>query len=158
MIAEGETAPTFTVPGTAGEEIEKHALSDYTQNGAAILVFYPFDFSPICTEELCLFRDAEWLTFTEDVDVLGISLDSCYAHKRFIQEHNLTFPLLSDTKGHVTEQYGVAYDEWEHHAGVPKRALVTIDDSLTVRYTWVTENAYQNPNLEELHQAVAALS
>lgn len=157
MISESEEAPTFTIPGTEGNEIKKYSLSEYTENGAVVLVFYPFDFSPVCTEELCLFRDAEWLTFTEDVDVLGISLDSGYAHKRFIKEHNFTFPLLSDTKGRVTKQYGVAYDEWEHHVSVPKRALITVDDSLTVRYTWVTEDAYQNPNLDELHQAVEAL-
>lgn len=158
MISEGDTAPGFSIPGTAGEEIEKYHLSEFTEVGAAVLVFYPFDFSPVCTEELCMFRDAEWLTVAENVDVLAISLDSCYAHKRFIQENNLQFPLLSDTRGHVSEEYGVAYDEWEHHTGVPKRALVTIDDSRTVRYTWVTDDAYENPSLDDLHQTVKALA
>lgn len=158
VIVEGETAPAFTVPGTEGEDIEKYRLSEFTERGAVVLVFYPFDFSPVCSEELCMFRDAEWLTFTEDVDVVGVSLDSCYAHKRFIEQYDLPFPLLSDTTGQVTEQYGLAYDEWEHHVGVPKRALVTVDDSRTVRYVWVTENAYENPSLDELHDTVTVLA
>lgn len=158
MVEVGERAPDFTLPGTAGDQITKYRLADHTQRGVVVLVFYPFDFSPVCTEELCEFRDAEWLTFTDDVDVFGVSSDSCYAHKRFIDEYDLNFPLLSDTMGTVTEAYGLAYDEWEHHAGVPKRALVTVDESRTVRYRWVTESAYENPSTEELEQTVRALS
>lgn len=158
MIAEGDTAPSFTLPGTRGNDVEKYRLSDFIDSGAVVLVFYPFDFSPVCTDELCMFRDAEWLTFTEGVDVVGISLDSCYAHRRFIHEHNLPFPLLSDTTGQVTREYGLSYDEWEHHVGVPKRALVTIDDSQSVRYVWATEDAYQNPSFDELRGTVTSLA
>jgi len=122
-----------------------------------VLVSYPFDFSPVCTEVMCDFRDAEFLAFTEEVDVFGISLDACYAHKRFIKEYDIPFPLLSDPKGRVTEQLGLAYEEWESHEGVPKRAIVTIDDSQTVRYVWSTEDAYESPSLDELHEAVLAV-
>lgn len=158
MISTGTTAPDFEIPGTEGSEIQPYRLSDYTERGAVVLVFYPFDFSPVCTEEFCEFRDAEWLTVTENVDVFGISRDSCYAHQRFIQENDLPFPLLSDTEGSVIADYGVRYEEWEHHRGVPKRALVTIDDSQTVRYAWKTEGAYEAPSLSELHQTVTALT
>lgn len=158
VVQRGGDAPDFTLPGTDGDEISRYTLSEYTDDGPVILIFYPFDFSPVCTAELCMFRDAGWLLFTEGVDVFGISLDSCYAHKRFIQENDLPFPLLSDTVGEITERYGLAYDEWENHKGVPKRALVTVDKSNTVRYTWVTENAYNNPSLDELHQTVTMLA
>lgn len=158
MINIGDTVPEFTLPGTGGDEINKYQLADFIDSGVAVLVFYPFDFSPVCTKELCMFRDAEWLAFTGDVDVVGISLDSAYAHKRFIQDHSLTFPLLSDTKGRITESYGLAYDEWEHHVGVPKRALITIDDSNVVQYTWKTEDAYENPSLDELRESIKSLT
>lgn len=157
MVGINDSVPDFELPGTRGESIDTYRLSDYTDEGGVVLTFYPFDFSPVCASVLCNFRDAEFLTFTENVDVFGISLDSCYAHKRFIQEHDLPFPLLSDTTGRVTEQYGLAYDEWEHHEGVPKRALLTIDDSQQVRYKWYTEDAYQSPSFDELHQTVTAL-
>lgn len=158
MVEAQQRAPDFTLPGTEGEDIREYQLSEYTADGAVVLVFYPFDFSPVCTEVMCNFRDAEFLTFTDGVDVFGISLDACYAHKRFIEEYDLPFPLLSDTTGHVTEQYGLDYDEWEYHKGVPKRALLTIDEDSRVRYKWQTEDAYESPSLEELHQTVLSLT
>lgn len=158
MIGPQDTAPDFELPGTEGTMIDTYSLRDHTSEGAVVLVFYPFDFSPVCTDVLCNFRDAEFLMFTENVDVFGISLDSCYAHQKFIQEYDLPFPLLSDSKGRVTEQYGLAYDEWEHHRGVPKRALVTVDASDTVRYLWQTDDAYDSPSLGELHQTVLSLT
>lgn len=157
VVETTDPAPEFELPGTGGEEIDTYRLSEYTDRGAVVLAFYPFDFSPVCAGVLCDFRDAEFLTVTDDVDVFGISLDSCYAHKEFIQRYELPFPLLSDPTGRVTEQYGLAYDEWEHHEGVPKRALVTVDDSQHVRYTWQTEDAYQSPSIDDLQQAVTAV-
>lgn len=158
MLSVGDTVPEFELPGTTGTDIELYRLSEYTQEGVVVLVFYPFDFSPVCTKELCEFRDAEWLTVTDNVDVFGISLDSCYAHQRFIQENNLSFPLLSDSTGEITDRFGVAYDTWEHHKGVPKPALITIDDTQTVRYTWITDSAYETPTLDELRQTIATLA
>lgn len=157
MVQKGDTVPDFTLPGTEGEEINTYQLEKYTETGAVVLVFYPFDFSPVCTAELCSIRDAEWLSFTDSVDVFGVSQDSCYAHKRFIQENNLNFPLLSDTRGTLTDEFGIAYDTWEEHKGVPKRALITIDDSQTVRYVWQTEDAYGQPSFDELHETVSSL-
>lgn len=157
MNATQTSVPDFTLPGTEGEEITEYQLSDHTDTGAVVLISYPFDFSPVCTEVLCDFRDAEFLSFTDNVDVFGLSLDCCYAHQKFIEEYDLPFPLLSDPTGQVTEQLGLAYDEWEHHKGVPKRSILTIDDSQTIRYKWSTEDAYESPSLDDLHDAVLVL-
>jgi len=158
MSKESEISADFELPGTEGDEIRKYRLSEHTEEGAVVLVFYPFDFSPVCTDVLCRFRDAEFLTFTEDTDVFGISTDSCYAHQEFINQYDIPFPLLSDTTGDVCEQFGLSYDEWECHEGVSKRALVTIDETQTIRYRWETENAYESPNYEELHGTVRSLT
>lgn len=147
----------FSLPRTEGGEINRYQLSDYTDDGAVVLVSYPFDFSPVCTDVLCSFRDTEWLSLTENVEMLGISEDSCYAHQRFIQEYDIWFALLSDTSGKVNEQFDLIYDEWEHRSGVPKRELVTIGESHDIRYKWQTEKAYIGPNLDELEQTVLSL-
>lgn len=154
----GDRIADFELPGTDGSEITTYRLSEHTDDGVVVLVFYPFDFSPVCTDVLCTFRDAEWLTLTAGVDVFGISRDSCYAHKRFAQEYEIPFPLLSDTEGAVVEQLGLTYDEWENHKGVPKRALVTIDNEQTVRYKWQTDDAYDAPSLDELHDTIRSLT
>lgn len=155
MIGKGDRAPDFTLPGTEADGFSKYRLSEYTDAGAVVLAFYPFDFSPVCTDELCGFRDAEWLSMTPDVDVFGISTDACYAHERFMDEYDLTFPLLSDTTGEVAERYGVAYDEWELHTGVPRRSIFVIDSNQTARHVWSTEDAYDTPVLTEIYEAIA---
>lgn len=137
----GDRAPSFTLPGTEGTEISQYSLSDHTNRGVAILLFYPFDFSPVCTTELCEFRDAEFLEFTDDVDVLAISTDSVYAHREFTNQHDLPFPLLSDNHGTVSAEYGLQYDEYEQHEAVTQRALVVVDDAQEVVYTWTSDDS-----------------
>ncbi|MFB6171227.1 MAG: redoxin domain-containing protein [Haloarculaceae archaeon] len=158
MLSEGATAPDFQLPGTdGGLDFETYRLSEHADDGAVVLAFYPFDFSPVCTRELCDFRDAEWFTVADDVDVFGISRDACYAHARFIDDHHLTFPLLSDVEGTATEAYDVKYDEFEGHPGVPRRAVFVVDATRTVRYAWGSEDAYASPDLQDLADALAAL-
>lgn len=158
MVSRGETAPGFSLPGSDGTARSTYELESYTADGATVLVFYPFDFSPVCTSELCRFRDAEWLTLTPDVDVLGISTDSAYAHHKFITDNNLSFPLLSDTSGDVIEEYDVKYEEWNGHRDVSKRAVFVLDSEQVVRYRWATEDATDEPNLEAIYRSITDLS
>jgi peroxiredoxin len=157
MLEEGDDAPGFRCPGTEGEVIEPYDLAEFTRRGVAVLVFYPFDFSPVCTTELCEFRDAEFLTFTEGVDVAGLSGDSASAHRRFVEANDLPFPLLSDSDGAVSRAYDVRYDEWEQHPGVPKRAVYVVDSDRTVRYAWDTEDAYENPDLYTIYETLKTI-
>jgi len=101
MLQVGDGAPGFELPGTDGSDIETYRLSDYARDGAVVLAFYPFDFSPVCTREPCEFRDPEWFTVEPGVDVFGISTDSAYAHRAFVERHDLTFRLPSDANGTV---------------------------------------------------------
>ncbi|QLD89555.1 redoxin domain-containing protein [Natronomonas salina] len=137
----GDQAPSFALPGTEGHETSLYTLDDHIASGVAILLFYPFDFSPICTTELCEFRDAEFLEFTPNVDVLAISTDSVYAHREFINRYDLPFPLLSDNSGDVSAEYGLKYDEYEQHEAVTQRALIVIDDTQEIVYTWTEDDA-----------------
>lgn len=137
----GIEAPRFTLPGTDGDQIGTYSLDEYTTSGVAILLFYPFDFSPVCTSELCEFRDAEFFEFTPDVDVFGVSTDSVYAHRAFINQYNLPFPLLSDNGGTVSDEYGLQYDEFEQHEAVSQRALIVVDDAQEIVYTWTADDA-----------------
>jgi peroxiredoxin len=156
MLSEGTSAPDFTLPGigAAAETFREYQLSEYTAEGAVVLLFYPADYSPVCTTQLCELRDAEWLSVTESIDVLAISQDSCYAHQQFSKDHHLSFPLLSDTTGEVTRAYDVDYDVWELQDGLPKRSVFIIDDAQTIQYAWVSDDAYVAPEIDDLHDAV----
>lgn len=159
MVTEGESAPTFTLPGTAADTFDTFSLADATDRGnAVLLLFYPFDFSPVCTNELCAIRDAEWFQFTQQLDVWAASGDSAYAHQAFAAEYGLNFPLLSDSHGDVAAAYDVCYDEWEGHDCVPKRAVFLIDSAQTVRYAWSTDNALDKPDFFPVKAALDELT
>lgn len=158
MLEEGEGAPNFTLPGTQGGTIDQYSLTDHTTNGAVVLLFYPFDLSPVCTEELCNFRDSTWLTFTPNLALFGISTDTVYAHREFSQQIDLPFPLLSDHDGSVSEEYDVLYDELEHHPRVCKRAVFVINESQHVSYAWEGDPWTEDPNIHEIHAAMQGLN
>jgi len=157
MRTVGEQAPGFSVPGSDGEDINQYRLSDATESGGVVLLFYPFDYSPICTKELCEFRDSELLTFTDQLDVFGISQDSAFAHREMIRKNDLPFPLLSDHDGSVSHSYDVCYDEIEGHPQVSKRAVFVIDDSQTIQYGWETDDWTVDPDIGAVYDAVLDL-
>jgi peroxiredoxin len=156
MITEGDQAPDFELPGSSADGRDRYALADYVTDGPAVLTFYPFDFSPICSTQLCEFQDVEWFAVEDDVDVLGISADSAYAHQAFIEEYGLTFPLLSDWNTTVCEQYGAVQNELDGHHEVPKRSIFVVDDTRTVEYRWERDGPTERPNIDAVGAAVKA--
>ena len=154
MIRTGQEAPDFVLPGAAGGTIETHALSEYTDRGwAVVLVFYPFDFHPACTDQWCSLRDADWLTLLDDVAVLGVGSDGAYAHREYAARNNIQFPLLSDTDGRVSRAYDVLTEEFEGHRGVPGRALFVVDPERIVRFAWAAQGPEEQPDLDSLRKA-----
>ncbi len=106
----GDMAPDFTLPSTVGEKV---TLSDYRGKKNVLLLFYPLDFSPTCSKETK--QLAEMLTEkgAGDIETLGISVDSLWAHKAFAPQNGITYPLLADfhPKGEVSRRYGVYLDD-----------------------------------------------
>ncbi len=99
----GDAAPDFTLPGTGERE---YTLSEY-RGGNVVLAFYPGDFTPGCTRQLCSYRD-DFSVFTDaGATVLGISPQSVESHERFAAKHGFEFPLLADTEKQVIGEYGV---------------------------------------------------
>jgi peroxiredoxin len=132
MISPGEPAPDFTLVDQAGEGVR---LSDL-RGRRVVLAFYPLDFSPVCTDQLSVYQEV--LTEIEErgATLLGISVDSSYAHRAFAKSLGLEMRLLADfhPKGEVARAYG-AYDEDSGHAN---RSLVLIDEDGVV--SWVHES------------------
>lgn len=154
MIRIGEGAPDFTVPGANGRIIQRYSLSESLEDGPVVLLFYPFDFGPICATGHCGFKEAEWLTIEEGVDVWGISPDSAYSHRRFVREYDLKFPLLCDRLGAVADSYGVLLEEFEDHSAVPTRSIVAVDGEQVVRYVWRADAQYDTPSIDVLEEAI----
>lgn len=105
-LAVGDPAPDFTLPATVGDKI---TLSDYRGKKNVLLMFYALDFSGVCSTENKQCAEMLPSRGADDVQVLGISVDSLWAHKAFAAQNGITYPLLADfhPKGAVAEKYGV---------------------------------------------------
>jgi peroxiredoxin len=132
MIAAGEPAPEFTLRDQDGEGV---SLSDY-RGRKVLLVFYPLDFSPVCSDQLSIYQEVKPEIAEKGVDLVGISVDHGFAHKAFQEKLGIDTPLLADfePKGEVARAYG-AYIEQVGHAN---RSLVLVDEEGTV--AWVHES------------------
>ncbi|MES3516678.1 MAG: redoxin domain-containing protein [Natronomonas sp.] len=152
MVTEGESAPDFELQGAHDGEIGSFRLSEFLEGRPVVLTFYIHDFSPICTEQVCELNDMEFLTFNDDVAVLGISLDGPWSHRQYAAEEDVSYPLLSDTNKQVYRDYGMieqtASSELE-----PRRGIVVVDTDETVRYRWVADDNWDSWNIEPLHEA-----
>jgi peroxiredoxin Q/BCP len=121
----GEAAPDFELDSTEG----RIRLSDRLSRGPVLLVFYPGDDTPVCTRQLCDYRDNLEVFSSVGVQVLALNAQSLGSHGAFAKKHELPFPLLSDPNRVACRAYGAS-----GLMGMTKRALFLIDRDGTVRY------------------------
>jgi len=104
MLKPGSKAPEFILNTHDGTET---SLSGLLQNGPLILYFYPADFTPGCTKEACGIRDIHDNIQSVGLTVAGVSPQDEDSHKRFREQHDLPFILLSDPEKVVIKMYDV---------------------------------------------------
>ena len=102
MVNEQEMAPDFSLQGDTGEVFKLSAH----RGEKVLLVFYPGDNTPVCTKQLCEYRDGIESFAGLGVRVVGISGDDLESHRRFRNKYDLPFVLLSDPGLEVAEKYG----------------------------------------------------
>ncbi|MHC1480828.1 peroxiredoxin [Frateuria aurantia] len=101
--AVGQPAPAFKLEDQAGHW---RSLDQY-RHGWLVLYFYPKDFTPGCTSEVCTFRDDVAHLRQAGASVVGVSLDGSQSHAQFAAKYHVPFPLLADVGGKVATTYGV---------------------------------------------------
>ncbi len=150
-ISVGDIAPAFSLKNQFGETV---TLSDYLDKSAVALVFFPLAFSGICTGELCELRDNITAFVDDDVQVIGISVDSHFAQRAFAEHEGYEFPMLADfwPHGEVARAYGVFIEE----AGIANRATFLIGKDGRVASTIVTEPGVAR-DLSAYRDALASL-
>ncbi|MGB3829466.1 MAG: peroxiredoxin [Ornithinimicrobium sp.] len=131
-LAVGSAAPDFTLRDQYGMA---HTLSTIVSDKHALVVFFPFAFSGICTGELLEIQLNIDRFVNDSVQVVGISCDASPALKSWASIEGYRFPLLSDfwPHGQVAQDYGVFFDE----AGMAVRGTFVVDPSMTVRWSLV---------------------
>jgi peroxiredoxin len=132
VIEPGAQAPEFTLPDQDGKRV---SLADF-RGQTVVLVFYPADFSPVCTDQLSVYQEVLPQFDERGLKLLGISVDGAFCHKAFRSHMNLDIPLLADfhPKGEVARKYGVWSDEY----GTAGRALVLVNEDGTVEWSYLS--------------------
>ena len=141
-IKVGDAAPDWTLSGTENANI---TLSAFKGDKNVVLLFYPLDFSPVCSLQLPTYQARKTEFDDRDTAIFGISTDSKWSHKAFSEQLGLEFPLLSDYERKVSDAYGVLRPE-----GYTNRAVFVVDKTGTVRYIDITSPGEQPDQAEVL--------
>lgn len=169
---EGEIAPDFTRPLVTGELWEDVSLSDLYADGPVLLLFHPMDGAFPSTYLWNEVKKRGWET-QKNVQIVGLSISTPYAHKRLIESRDIDSRLFSDPSNGVAERYGIVHD-LDGMAGIsePRPAAFLIDrversstSSQTqsgdseglIQYAWVAEEWPAFPDYDAIESAIEDL-
>jgi len=148
MLEVHSKAPDFTLENESGQPF---TLSDH-HGEMMLLVFYPGDNTPVCTRQLCDYRDGIEAFNGLDVKVIGISKDDAASHQAFREKHQLPFTLLSDPDLEVAALY-----DSKGMMGM-KRSLFLVDEEGVIRYLHIESLPVFRRAREEVLAAIKALN
>jgi peroxiredoxin len=140
----GTRAPGFALRDPSGEVVR---LGDFSGR-PLVLVFYPLDWSPGCSQQLDLYQQELDEFRARGAELVAISVDSLYSHGAWAAVRGITFPLLADfhPKGAVARDYAV----WREPDGFSERALYVIEPNGMIAYSHVAPYVHHVPDIYEL--------
>lgn len=147
-IAIGQTAPDFTLQNQDKKDVK---LSDFAGKKNVVLVWYPLDWSPVCTNEhACLVNDLKSFEGL-DAEVLGVSVDSVWSHKAYAEKMGIHYSLLADfhPRGAMSEKYGVYLAD----KGITGRAIAIVNKSGKIAW-FKNYEILQVPDVKEVASAL----
>jgi len=148
-IAVGQKAPDFTLQNQDKKEVK---LSDFAGKKNVVLMFYPLDWSPVCTNEhACFVNDMKQFE-TLDAEVLGVSVDSVWSHKAYADKMGIHYSLLADfhPKGAMSDKYGVYLSD----KGITARSIIIVNKDGNVAW----RKDYEILTVPDVKEVAAALS
>jgi peroxiredoxin len=149
IVAAGQPAPDFTLRTGEGEAFTREQLLGRT----TVLVFYPFAFSPVCTDQLSLYNEVLSDFSARGATLYGVSCDATYSQTAFQASLGIEIEQLSDfePKGAACQAFGVY-----HPGGFPQRALVITDPDGTVRWSFEAPSPGDLPGANLIFDALAS--
>lgn len=122
----GKQVPAIELQNQDGKLIN---IANRKGVGPTVLFFYPKAGTPGCTKQACAFRDSIKVIRDKGAEVYGISMDSVASQKKFHDEHKMTFDLLADEKGTVTNAFNLKMFGLD----MAKRQTFILDQNLVIR-------------------------
>jgi peroxiredoxin len=147
VIGPGQPVPEFSLATYEGDAFTRADLEGRT----TVLVFYPFAFSPICTDQLSVYEEVLDDFRERGATLYGVSCDSVWAQQAFRDQLGVSIEQLSDfePKGAATAAFGVLHPE-----GFPQRALVLIGPDAVVRWSYEADSPADLPGANLIFDAL----
>jgi peroxiredoxin len=156
MPSQGDSAPDFTAK-VANGDVEEFTLSEHLREAPAVLAFFPGAFTPPCSNEMNALQSRIDEFDDAGATLYGVSADSAFSLNAFRDEYDLEFDLVSDMNRAVIEDYDLSIDVADLGLyGVANRAVYVLDEDGEITYAWTAESPENEPDYEELLEAVRA--
>jgi peroxiredoxin (alkyl hydroperoxide reductase subunit C) len=151
IIAAGTPAPEFTLDREDGDEFTREDLLGKT----TVLVFYPFAFSPVCTDQLQIYEEALEDLKAQGATLYGVSTDPTYSQIAFKEKLGITIEQLSDfePKGDTAKKFGAYFEP----RGMTNRALVIVGPDGVVRWSHLADSPRDLPGVNLIFDGLAAV-
>jgi len=148
VIEAGSPVPEFTLRRGDGSAFDRADLEGHT----TVLVFYPFAFSPVCTDQLNLYEEVLGDLREQGATMYGVSCDATYSQTAFAEKLGVTIEQLSDfePKGATCEAFGVL-----HPGGFPQRALIIVGPDNVVQWSYQAPSPGDLPGANLIFDALA---
>jgi peroxiredoxin (alkyl hydroperoxide reductase subunit C) len=152
IIAAGTPVPAFVLQREDGSEFTQDDL----QGATTVLVFYPFAFSPVCTDQLQVYEEALPELAEQGVTVYGVSTDSTYAQAAFREKIGVSIEQLSDfePKGATARTLGAYFEP----GGMTNRALVIVGPDGVVAWSHLADSPGDLPGVNLIFDGLAAVA
>ena len=150
IVAPGSPAPDFTLKTATGEDFTRESLLGNT----TVLVFYPFAFSPVCTDQLQIYEEALDELHAKGATIYGVSCDATYAQTAFKEKLGISIEQLSDfePKGAASRAFGAYFEP----GGMSNRALVIVGPDGVVKWSHLADSPGDLPGVNLIFDGLAA--
>jgi peroxiredoxin len=148
VIEAGAPVPELTLTRADGSDFTRADLEGQT----TVLVFYPFAFSPVCTDQLNLYEEVLGDLKEQGATMYAVSCDATYSQTAFRDHLGVTIEQLSDfePKGAACRALGVY-----HEGGFPQRALIIVGPDTIVRWSYQAPSPSDLPGANLIFDALA---
>ena len=150
VVAAGSPAPDFTLRREDGSKFTNADLAGQT----SVLVFYPFAFSPVCTDQLNLYEEVLDQLAAQGATLYGVSCDAIWSQKAFKEKLGVSIEQLSDfePKGKAARAFGAYFEP----GGMTNRALVIVGPDGVVRWSHLADSPGDLPGVGLIFDGLAA--
>jgi peroxiredoxin (alkyl hydroperoxide reductase subunit C) len=151
IVAAGTPAPEFTLKREDGDDFTRKDLLGKT----TVFVFYPFAFSPVCTDQLQIYEEALEDLKAQGATLYGVSTDPSYSQIAFKDKLGITIEQLSDfePKGETAKKFGAYFEP----RGMTNRALVIVGPDGVVRWSHLADSPGDLPGVNLIFDGLAAV-